>query len=63
MIKCALDELDKYHVKNLKDDVATANRDYLKVIEDDNRKRLIQKEQEDKARKKQDDVLGRLKFD
>ena len=63
VVKCALDELAKYHVHDLKDDVAAANRDYLNVIENDNRKRRIQKERDDTARKEQDDVLGRLKFD
>ena len=63
VVKCAVDELEEYHVKDLKDDVATANEGYLKAIEDEERKKHIEREREKKVKQERDKVLNKLEFD
>jgi hypothetical protein len=63
VVKCALAELEKYHITDLKQDVETANKKYWGYK---NRERQLQKEllqQEEKKRMERDNVLNNIKFD
>ena len=63
VIKCALDELERFHLRDLKQDVATANKELTlaeqRAAEEEVRRRQYLEEEA----KKRDSVLDRLKFD
>lgn len=63
VIKCALEELPRYHLSDLKQDVSTANANLAQAeaAAEQNRKR--ESERAEKERKARDDVLNSLKFD
>ena len=63
VVKCALDELAKYHLRDLKKDVATANKNYLQAKADADQRRQIERARKEKARKKRDNVLDQLDLD
>jgi hypothetical protein len=60
VVKCALDELSQYHLKDLKQDVSQANQDLEKAIEQYNIKARIQAEREEAARVERDKQLDKL---
>ena len=60
VVKCALDELSQYHLKDLKQDVSQANQDLEKAIEQYNIKARIQAEREEAARIERDKQLDKL---
>ena len=62
-VNCALDELEKYHVRDLKRDVATANKNYMQAKADAERQRQLENEREKKIRRERDNVLDQLDFD
>lgn len=63
VVKCALDEIERYHLRDLKADVATANKGLkqarIRQLEADERSRKKAEEEQ----KKRDAILDRLKFD
>jgi hypothetical protein len=63
VIKCALDELGRYHLDDLKQDVATANANLARanVVAEQRRQREL--ERIEKERKARDSALDSLKFD
>ncbi len=63
VVKCALDELAKYHVRDLKRDVATANKWYMQAKAAAERRRQIESERQKKIRRERDNVLDQLDFD
>lgn len=62
-VNCALDELEKYHVRDLKRDVATANKNYMQAKADAERQRQLENERKEKIRRERDNVLDQLDFD
>ena len=62
-VKCALDELERYHVRDLKRDVATANKNYMQAKADAERQRQLENERKEKIRRERDNVLDQLDFD
>ena len=63
VIKCAIDELTRYHVKDLKEDVATANRTYLQAKNDAEQKYKFEQEKAAKLKKERDDILDQIDFE
>ena len=63
MIVCPLDEIERFHKRDLTEDVATANRAYNDYVARQQAKReadtKAQQEERDEVRAK----LGKLKFD
>lgn len=62
VVKCALDELNRYHLKDLKHDVAEANRELEKHIDEYNANSRIQAELEEAKRIERDKQLDDLDF-
>ena len=60
MVKCALDELGQYHLKDLKHDVVQANQDLENAIKQYNIKVRIQAEKEEAKRIERDTQLDKL---
>lgn len=63
VVKCALDELERYHVEDLKKDVETANQNYLQSKKQERQSREYMLQQEEKKRRERDSVLNNIKFD
>ncbi|MCD4823633.1 MAG: toll/interleukin-1 receptor domain-containing protein [Phycisphaerae bacterium] len=63
VVKCALEELSECHLRDLKEDVATANMNYIQAKAKAERQRQIKRERQEKAKMEQDDVLDQLDFD
>jgi hypothetical protein len=63
VIKCALDELSRYHLKDLKEDVVTANANLVRANAAAEQDRQREAERAEKERKARDDALDSLKFD
>lgn len=63
VVKCALDELERYHLRDLKQDVETANNALAQEIVAEQTRRAHEEEQKAKERAKRDAVLDRLNFD
>ncbi len=63
VVKCALDELERYHLRDLKEDVETANQSLVQEIAAAEAHLIYEEEQAEKARKERDSVLDKLKFD
>lgn len=63
VVNCALDELAKYHLRDLKKDVATANKNYMQAKADADRQKQIERAQREKAMRERDNVLEQLDFD
>jgi hypothetical protein len=62
VVKCALDELSRYHLRDLKQDVAQANQDLEKHIDEYNTNARIQAEIEETKRIERDKRLDNLDF-
>lgn len=62
VVKCALDELSRYHLRDLKQDVAQANQDLEKHIDEYNTNARIQSEIEEAKRIERDTQLDNLDF-
>ncbi len=63
VVKCALDELSRHHVKDLKEDVASSNANYNQAQINLERKRQQEREQQEIETKKRNDALDQLNFD
>ena len=63
VVKCALDELSRYHLKDLKHDVKTANSKYKEAKDYEQEQREYEKQQQEIAINKRDNVLDQLDFD
>lgn len=63
VVKCALDELQRYHLIDLKQDVETANNALAQDIVAEQSRRAHEEEQKARERAKRDAALDRLKFD
>lgn len=62
VVKCALDELQRYHLKDLKQDVENANSNLAKAIEQHNAKERAEAERREAERIKRDQALDDLDF-
>lgn len=62
VVKCATDELQRYHLKDLKQDVATANENLAQAIEQHNAREKFEAERKEAERIKRDGVLDDLDF-
>jgi len=62
VIKCAIDELQRYHLKDLKQDVANANENLAQAIDKHNARERIEAERRDAERVKRDSLLDDLDF-
>lgn len=62
VIKCAVEELDRYHVKDLKQDVVTANENCKQARINEEAKRQIETERLEQERIKRDQALDNLDF-
>jgi len=63
VIDCAPDEIEKYHLRDLKQDVDNSNRkykDYLALVE---RKRESARNEKEEEKKKLNDLKNKLNFD
>lgn len=63
VVKCALDELSRYHLKDLKEDVATANANLARSNTAAAHARQREAERAESERKARDNALDSLKFD
>jgi hypothetical protein len=62
VINCVLSELEQYHLKDLKQDVAEANRKYRQLLTDEAKKRLASEIREHQSRNEVADLAERLEF-
>jgi len=62
VIKCAADELQRYHLRDLKQDVAKANESLAQAIEQYNAKEKFEAERKEAERIKRDSLLDDLDF-
>jgi hypothetical protein len=62
VVKCALDELSRYHLRDLKQDVAQANQDLEKYIDEYNNNARTQAEIKEAKRIERDKKLDNLDF-
>jgi hypothetical protein len=62
VVKCAIDELGCYHVNDLKQDISTANKNYVEAKSTAERKRKLEIEREKAERLKRDQLLENLDF-
>lgn len=62
VVKCATDELQRYHLKDLKQDVATANENWAQAIEQHNAREKFEAECKNAERIKRDGMLDDLDF-
>ncbi|MGY3975514.1 toll/interleukin-1 receptor domain-containing protein [Aeromonas mytilicola] len=62
VVKCATDELQRYHLKDLKQDVANANENLARAIELHNAREKIEAERKEAERIKRDNLLDDLDF-
>lgn len=63
VIKCALDEIERYHLRDLKEDVAKANTDYTQALRIHEEKERQKREQARKQKEERDGKLDQLDFD
>lgn len=62
VVKCATDELQRYHLKDLKQDVANANVNLARAIEQHNAREKFEAERKEAERIKRDSLLDDLDF-
>ncbi len=62
-VKCALNELERYHLRDLKQDVETANEKYAQEIVAQEARRRHEQEQREKEEAKRNAALDKLNFD
>lgn len=62
IIKCALDELEKYHLRDLKRDVEATNRKYMEAMEQVARDADARRRRQEAEEREKDDYLDRLDF-
>lgn len=62
VVKCAIDELQRYHLKDLKKDVSNANENLARAIEQHNAREKIEAERKEAERIKRDSLLDDLDF-
>lgn len=62
VVKCATDELQRYHLNDLKQDVANANENLARAIEQHNARENIVAERKEAERIKRDNLLDDLDF-
>lgn len=62
-VKCALDELERYHLRDLKEDVETANQAYAQEKNAQEARARYEQEQREKEEAKRNAALDKLKFD
>jgi hypothetical protein len=63
VVKCALDELEKYHIRDVNEDVITANREFKSAIIRAEHAREFLRKQEAEQRCKRDEILDKIRFD
>ena len=63
VVKCALDEIERYHLRDLKEDVAKANADYMKALRMHEEQERQKRELARKQKEERDGKLDRLDFD
>jgi len=62
VVKCATDELQRYHLRDLKQDVANTNKNLAQAIEQHNAKKKFEAERKEAERIKRDSALDDLDF-
>ncbi len=62
VVKCATDELQRYHLKDLKQDVANANENLARAIEQHSAREKIEAERKEAERVKRDNLLDDFDF-
>ncbi len=63
VVKCALDELERYHLRDLKEDVETANQSLAQELANKEARRRYEQEQAVEAEAERNAALDKLKFD
>jgi hypothetical protein len=63
VVDCVPEEIEKYHLKDLKDDVANTNAKYRTWLNKVEAQERAQQAQAAAEKKRVDDLKGRLKFD
>lgn len=63
VIKCALDEIGRYHLRDLKTDVATANENFARAKQEAQLRSLREQQRIEKEKRERDDTLDALDFD
>lgn len=62
IVQCCLDEVEQYHLRDVTEDVATANTKYRAYLDEVERKRARQAEAAEQERVRIEQALGGLKF-
>ena len=62
VLNCALDEIEQYHLRDLKQDVATANEKYDEAVRLHEQQKHQQRQREQKLREERDGKLDELDF-
>jgi hypothetical protein len=63
VIHCALDEIDKHHMPELKETLDRVNERYRQYVTQQARRVQLQANRQAAADQQKKDILGRLKFD
>jgi hypothetical protein len=62
VVKCVIDELSRYHLNDLKQDVANANENFIRAVRDEELKRKREPDRLEQARIERDKSLDDLDF-
>jgi len=63
VVKCALEEIERYHLRDLKEDVAKTNSDYSQAVKVHHEKEKKKQELARKQKEERDGKLDQLDFD
>jgi hypothetical protein len=62
VVCCVIDEIEKYHLKDIKEDVVKANSKYKAYLSQQADKRMAEKQRQEKEQKEKNKNLDNLRF-